>query len=144
LALSSVRAAAAAAAIVAALVAAPLASAAPPTDSSALRAAVTPAGILQHQNAFQTIGTANGGTRASGTPGYDASLAYMKAQLEDKGYYDVTVQPFRFDPFRELATPVFQRISPDPRSFVANQESSRWTTRRRATSRGRSWRPTTS
>jgi hypothetical protein len=34
----------------------------------------------------------------------------------------VQVQPFLYDAFRELATPVFQRISPDPRSYVANEE----------------------
>lgn len=44
--LSSVRAAAAAAVIVVVLAAAPFASAAPPTESSALRGAVTTAGIL--------------------------------------------------------------------------------------------------
>jgi Zn-dependent M28 family amino/carboxypeptidase len=120
--LSSVRAAAAAAAVIAACAAAPFASAAPPTDSSALRNAVTTAGIMEHQTAFQAIANANGGTRASGTPGYDASLAYVKAQLDGTGYYDVEVQPFLFDVFRELDTPVFQRISPSPRNFAANED----------------------
>jgi Zn-dependent M28 family amino/carboxypeptidase len=120
--LSSVRAAAAAAVVVGALVAAPLASAAPPTDSSALRTAVTTGGVLVHENALQAIADANGGTRASGTPGYDASLAYVKDQLDATGYYTTTVQNFKFDVFRELATPIFQHLSPDPRDFVANED----------------------
>ena len=40
---------------------------------------------------------ANGGTRAAGTPGYDALLAYVQAQLEATPYSDVTVQRFTFD-----------------------------------------------
>ena len=109
-------------ALVMALGAVGVASAAVPTDSNALREAVTVDGIMEHQEAFQAIADANGDTRASGTPGYDASLAYVKAQLEATGYYDVTVQQFPYDAFRELETPVFQRISPDPRDYVANEE----------------------
>ena len=110
------------AALTALLVSVPTATTAAGTDSSALRNAVTVSGIMAHQNAFQNIANANGGTRASGTPGYDASLAYVKAQLDATGYYDVTVQPFLFDAFRELATPVFQRLSPSPRNYVANED----------------------
>ena len=67
------------------------------TDSSALRNAVTVGGILVHENALQNIANANGGTRASGTPGYDASLEYVKDQLDATGYFNVTVQEFLFD-----------------------------------------------
>ena len=107
---------------VVALVLAPLSSTAVGTDSSALRNAVGVSGIMTHQTAFQSIADANGDTRASGTPGYDASLAYVKAQLDATGYYDVVVQPFLFDTFSELADPIFQRISPSPRTFVPNDE----------------------
>jgi Zn-dependent M28 family amino/carboxypeptidase len=105
-----------------ALIVPPLSSTATPADSTALRNAVTVAGIMEHQRAFQAIADANDDTRASGTPGYDASLAYVQAQLEATGYYDVEVQPFLYDAFRELATPVFQRLSPSPRDFVANED----------------------
>jgi Zn-dependent M28 family amino/carboxypeptidase len=105
-----------------ALVLTPLSSTATGTDTSALRNAVTVGGIMAHQTALQNIANANGGTRASGTPGYDASLAYVKAQLDATGYYDVRVQNFLFDAFRELATPVFERISPAPRTYVANED----------------------
>lgn len=109
-------------ALVMALGAVGVASAAVPVDSSQLRNAVTVIGIMEHEQEFQEIANANGDTRASGTPGYDASLAYVQAQLEATGYYDVTVQRFLYDAFRELETPVFQRISPDPRDYVANDE----------------------
>jgi Zn-dependent M28 family amino/carboxypeptidase len=105
-----------------ALIVPPLSSTAPPTDSTSLRNAVTVAGIMEHQTALQAIADANDDTRASGTPGYDASLAYVQEQLEATGYYDVEVQNFLYDAFRELATPVFQRLSPLPRDFVANED----------------------
>ena len=97
------------AALTVALALPPLSSTAVTADSSALRNAVTVAGIMQHEQALQAIANQNGGTRASGTSGFDASLAYVKGELEATGYYDVTVQPFLFDVFRELATPIFQR-----------------------------------
>ena len=34
-------------------------------------------GVREHQAAFQAIADANGGTRAAGTPGYDASVDYV-------------------------------------------------------------------
>jgi hypothetical protein len=40
-----------------------------------LRNAVTVNGVLGHERVFQRIANNNGGTRASGTPGYDASAA---------------------------------------------------------------------
>ena len=55
-------------------------------DAAKLRKAVTVQGMKQHEQAFQNIATANGGTRASGTPGYDASVAYVVGQLEAAGY----------------------------------------------------------
>ena len=48
------------------------ANAAVPTDTSALGEAVTADAIMDHLAELQAIADANGGTRASGTPGYDA------------------------------------------------------------------------
>ena len=39
---------------------------------------VTLDGVMDHQRAFQRIADDNGGTRASGTPGYDASADYVE------------------------------------------------------------------
>jgi hypothetical protein len=55
-----------------------------PTDSSSLRSAVTAKNVKKHMSALQTIANINNGTRASGTPGYDASLAYVKGQRRDR------------------------------------------------------------
>jgi len=57
---------------------------------------VTVDGVRQHQAAFQDIADANGGTRSSGTPGYDASVDYAAGVLQGAGY-EVTVQPFEFE-----------------------------------------------
>ena len=100
-----------------ALVAAPTVSAAPPTDTSALRDAVTVGGILEHENALQAIADANNGTRASGTSGFDASVDYVVGQLESAGY-DVTVQPFTFPFFKELSDPSFSRTTPTAETYV--------------------------
>ena len=54
---------------------------------------VTLDGVRAHQAAFQAVADANGGTRAAGTPGYDASVDYVAETLEAAGY-DVTIDPF--------------------------------------------------
>ena len=54
---------------------------------------VTLEGVREHQAALQAIADANGGTRAAGTPGYDASLAYVKARMEAAGSTAKTSTP---------------------------------------------------
>jgi Zn-dependent M28 family amino/carboxypeptidase len=108
--------------VLAMLAAVPAATTATRTNSNALRSEVTVAGIMEHQQALQAIASANDNTRASGTEGYDESLEYVKDQLEATGYYNVSVQPFLYDAFRELAPPVFQRISPAPKTFASPEE----------------------
>ncbi|WP_246212391.1 M28 family metallopeptidase [Streptomyces abyssomicinicus] len=49
----------------------------------------------RHLAAFQRIADANGGHRAAGTPGGDASAAYVRDALRDAGYR-VTSTPFEF------------------------------------------------
>jgi Zn-dependent M28 family amino/carboxypeptidase len=56
---------------------------------------VTLDGVRAHQAAFQAAADANGGTRAAGFPGYDASVAYVKDTLEAAGY-EVVLDPFDF------------------------------------------------
>jgi PA domain len=55
----------------------------------------------------------NGGTRASGTPGYDASAAYVADRLEAAGY-EVTEQEFTFPFYRELQPAELEQVSPTP------------------------------
>jgi hypothetical protein len=65
-------------------------------NSRKLRRAVTVAGILQHEAAFQVIATTQGGNRLSGTPGYDSSADYVARRARAAGL-DVTTQEFQYD-----------------------------------------------
>ncbi len=60
-----------------------------------LLACVTLDGVRAHQAALQAIADANGGIRAAGTPGYDASVDYAVGVLQAAGY-DVTLDPFEY------------------------------------------------
>jgi Zn-dependent M28 family amino/carboxypeptidase len=87
-----------------------------PGDTSRLRNAVTVNGILVHERALQRIADANGGTRASGTPGFAASRDYVARQLRSAGYR-VSIQTFDFPFFQETAPPVFERTAPTARTY---------------------------
>ena len=74
---------------------------------------VTVDGVREHQAAFQAIADANGGTRVSGTAGYDQSVDYVVERMTAAGYA-VTVQPFQFQTFISLSPSILERISPNP------------------------------
>ncbi|QZY29142.1 M28 family peptidase [Nocardioides coralli] len=57
--------------------------------------------IMKHLAAFDEIGRTNGNSRASGTPGYKASVDYVVKELRKSGYQP-TVQAFDFPFFEEL------------------------------------------
>ena len=65
---------------------------------------------------FQRIANQNGGTRASGTPGYDASASYVAQRLRKAGY-KVHQQEFEFPFFRELAPATLSQTSPTPTDY---------------------------
>lgn len=52
-------------------------------------------GVREHQAAFQAIADANGGTRAAGTAGYEASVDYVVERMTAAGY-NVTLDDFPF------------------------------------------------
>ncbi|WP_430647930.1 M20/M25/M40 family metallo-hydrolase [Agromyces sp. GXS1127] len=93
------------------------AQAAVPVNTETLRDAVTADGIMSHLSALQDIADANGDTRASGTPGYGASVDYIEDLLVDAGYL-VERQTFTFNSFTELSDPFMARISPEPEVYV--------------------------
>lgn len=72
---------------------------------------VTVPGIMKHQRAFQRIADHNDGNRASGTPGYDASAAYVAHKLKKSGYR-VTTQEFDFNIFEDLGGSVLAQTAP--------------------------------
>ncbi|WP_433825228.1 M28 family metallopeptidase [Actinoplanes sp. CA-015351] len=80
-------------------------------SSKRLREAVTVSGVRDHLKAFQKIADRNDDTRASGTPGFEASAAYVKKTLKKAGYR-VTEQKFIFPFFDELAPAQLTRVSP--------------------------------
>ena len=61
--------------------------------------AITRAELAEHLATLQQIADRNGGTRAAGTPGYDASAGYVAARLRDAGWR-VERQPLPFAYFR--------------------------------------------
>ena len=69
---------------------------------------VTLEGVREHQAAFQSIANANGGTRAAGTPGYDASVDYVVERLTAAGY-NVTLDEF---PFLYFPPAVLHQLTP--------------------------------
>jgi len=105
----------------------PVATAAPPAACTnrnnntiqKLLECVDVEGVREHQAAFQAIADANGGTRASGTAGYDESAAYVAERMEAAGY-DVTIQPFDFVRFTELSPAILEQTAPLPGGPIAN------------------------
>jgi Zn-dependent M28 family amino/carboxypeptidase len=97
---------------------APAAAAAPPTadicearsnnSQQKLLECVTLEGVREHQEAFQDIADDNGGTRASGTPGYDASVDYVVERMTAAGY-NVTRHEF---PFVFVPASTLQQLTP--------------------------------
>ena len=79
---------------------------------------VTFSEVRKHQKALQDIADANGGTRASGTEGFNASARYAVKVFRDAGY-DVRRQYFQFRTFEELSPTVLQVTAPTQRD-VAN------------------------
>jgi Zn-dependent M28 family amino/carboxypeptidase len=112
---------AAAVAVTATLVLAPVASAIDTVNTKKLRKGVTVAGIMEHQRALSDIAAANDNTRAATTPGYDASVAYVQERLEAAGY-DVTLDPFEFAQWTKNGPSTFERLSPDPQTFVEDTD----------------------
>jgi Zn-dependent M28 family amino/carboxypeptidase len=79
--------------------------------SEALREAVTAQGLVRHLEALDAIADRHDETRVSGTPGYDASVAYVISRLRGAGY-DVDKQRFAYDFFDVLSPPVLEQVNP--------------------------------
>ncbi len=81
--------------------------------SRKLTQAVTAEGILEHLRALQAFADANGGTRVSGSAGYDRSADYAERVFREAGYV-VTRQAFTFNTFITTAPTVFRQVAPAP------------------------------
>lgn len=69
-----------------------------PVDGPGLAAAVDTDAVMDDLAELQRIADDNGGNRAVGTPGYDASVDYVVGQLEGAGF-DVETTEFDVDEF---------------------------------------------
>lgn len=86
-----------------------------PNKPQKLLACVTVDSVREHQAAFQIAADANGGTRATGWPGYDQSVSYVAQQLAAAGYQ---VQLNSFD-FPYTPPSILQQLTP----FAATYET---------------------
>ena len=66
---------------------------------------VTAQNVMGHLRHLQAIGTANGGNRDIGGPGFNASRDYVLEQLRQNTDFDVSVQYFPFVLARVIGTP---------------------------------------
>ena len=115
-----------AATVTTALAAAPAAaSAAPGGDGNnntvrKITQAMTAEGVLEHERELQAIADRNGGTRVSGSNGYDESADYAEQVFRDAGL-EVTRQDFTFNTFITTSPTVFRQVAPAPtRDLAAN------------------------
>lgn len=77
--------------------------------------------IVPYLEEFQRLSDENGGNRASGLPGYDASVAFVAESLEDMGY-NVTLDAFDFTAFYELGEGQLNSLAPTPTSYIWNED----------------------
>ncbi|GAA3713183.1 aminopeptidase PaaP [Nonomuraea antimicrobica] len=76
----------------------------------------------KHLDVLQAIADANGGNRATGTPGYDASRDYVAGKLRRAGY-KVTLQPINYvESWSENSPPVLDLTAPGAKSYVPNED----------------------
>ncbi|NMR21011.1 M20/M25/M40 family metallo-hydrolase [Cellulomonas fimi] len=75
--------------------------------------------VLDHIEELQEIADENGGTRASGTPGYQASVDYVVLELRRAGYR-AEVQEFMFQYEEDNSS--FEQVSPTPTTYVNGED----------------------
>jgi Zn-dependent M28 family amino/carboxypeptidase len=105
-------------ALVLAFAASPSMANAADVNTTGLRKAVKPENVFKHQADLETIADANGSTRDTRTPGYQASVDYVVSQLKSYGYKPQIVQ-FNLPEWVENSTPVLTRTDVDPdKSYI--------------------------
>ncbi|GAA3935411.1 M28 family metallopeptidase [Litoribacillus peritrichatus] len=72
--------------------------------------------VMAKLRMLNDIANANDGTRAAGLPGYQASIDYVKSELEQAGY-EVTLQSFPFSVFYPQGPGTLELIAQDSSSY---------------------------
>jgi Zn-dependent M28 family amino/carboxypeptidase len=85
--------------------------------SAKLEKAVSVRNIVKHQRALQSIADMNGGTRHTETPGFTASVAYVRERMERAGLNTKVVQ-FDMPDWKENAPPVLQQLTPTNTTYT--------------------------
>ncbi|RBQ21832.1 aminopeptidase [Spongiactinospora rosea] len=83
-----------------------------------LEKTVTGANVKKHLDALQSIADANGGNRAAGSPGYDASVDYVAGKLRKAGYRVKTTDVQFPKSWEELSPPVLEQVAPTPTKYA--------------------------
>jgi Zn-dependent M28 family amino/carboxypeptidase len=92
-----------------------------PASTTALARAITPGHLGAHLEALESVAERNNGTRAAGTPGYSASVAYVVRRLRAAGLRP-RQKRFIFQYFRETKPTVFERVSPGHVAYQRNRD----------------------
>lgn len=91
-------------------------SANPASLGAALAAAISTDDVVNDLTRLDAIATANGGNRAAGSPGFDASASFVADELRSAGY-GVTLDPVAMTVFRQEAPTVLEVLGPVATSF---------------------------
>jgi Zn-dependent M28 family amino/carboxypeptidase len=92
-------------------------SASPVAPTSPRGPGITGRTIWGHLEALQRIADRHGGTRAVGTPGYEASVEYVAGVLRDAGY-EVEMPTVDVPAFEQEAPTVLERVGSDPLAWT--------------------------
>ncbi|MFC4062319.1 M28 family metallopeptidase [Planomonospora corallina] len=94
----------------------------PELFASVLSERVKGKNVRKHLEKFQQIADANGGNRAAGTPGYDASLAYVQDKLRKAGYRTSTTDVEFPVKWEEFSPAVLQQVSPEAKTYTVGTD----------------------
>jgi len=68
----------------------------PLVDSDGLQSSIHSKNLLNHAEQFVKFAQISNGTRAFGSVGHNATVAYIKKLLDKTGYYDTVLQTFPY------------------------------------------------
>jgi Zn-dependent M28 family amino/carboxypeptidase len=86
-------------------------------QTQGFRKALTVSGMEEHLRAFQTHSDLNGGTRAGGSPGFEASATYVADRARAAGY-TVSDNFFTFTYNADRTPPTLRQTAPTPTEYV--------------------------
>ncbi len=89
-------------------------------DDAGLAERITAENIVSHLQELNHIAEDHDGNRAAGTPGYAASLEYVKQQLQSK--YILEQQEFSFRYFEELDGSTLHLVYPEEKQYTYNED----------------------